>query len=595
MQVTVYCDHRKKYGGMGTLNNHMNRNHKSIFDSEKRIREETVAAEKGHPITSYTPRTITSEIFRHKIVMFMICTDQPFTLVEDEFFRDLINYCSSDNKECKLFCAKTGKSDIESLYHEFKAKMKEILENNDGKISFKVLSITTDNAFNMDTMFTELEKLALQCSVTFDSKNFRVRCFAHIMNLSCQAMIHSVGDGDATKYSSDSEDDDEENVNRARDLPVIAKLRKGVVGIRKSPQRREIFSRQCIAANIKPKIVVRDVRTRWNSTHAMFERAKQLRQPYDLTLASIQKLRKYGLFDEDWEKIDKLIDLLSPFQEATLMLSNEHSPTISRIAGVYQELFNLLEKYVKTDVGDKGFLASKRAKRNDIQRYPAWLVEAAQRGLNKLEKCYPSSDGLVYIVGTVLDPRCKLLWYKATGWPKEWIDHCRKGVTELYKSQYKRIDVESTTTAPSNGQTKHSFKDLFSKQTKQYQKSSADDELKAYLSENVVDPDLLVKEKSGIDGVLGWWKIHQKEYPCLSKMARDFLPAAGTGVPVERFFSSGVDVVSPKQQSMSAQTIQMRICLKAWLKEKNSFKHDVFRAIAHKFGAMTADETEFVS
>ncbi|KAJ6646577.1 hypothetical protein Bhyg_01790 [Pseudolycoriella hygida] len=46
------------------------------------------------------------------------------------------------------------------------------------------------------------------------------------------------------------------------------------------------------------------------------------------------------------------------------------------------------------------------------------------------------------------------------------------------------------------------------KQMKQYQKSSADDELKAYLSENVADPDLLVKEKSGIDGVLGWWKIH---------------------------------------------------------------------------------------
>ncbi|KAJ6644047.1 hypothetical protein Bhyg_09013, partial [Pseudolycoriella hygida] len=203
------------------------------------------------------------------------------------------------------------------------------------------------------------------------------------------------------------------------------------------------------------------------------------RSKHNITLASIQKLRKYDLVDEDWEKIDKLIDLLSPFQEATVMLSNEHSPTISRIAGVYQELFNLLEKQLLV-----------------------YLV-------------HPLNSRTL-----VLDPRCKLLWYKATGWPKEWIVHCRKGVTQLYKSQYKRIDVESTTTAPSNDQTKHLFKDLFSKQMKQYQKSSADDELKAYLSENVVDPDLLVKEKSGIDGVLGWWKILQKEYPCLSKMAR---------------------------------------------------------------------------
>ncbi len=74
-------------------------------------------------------------------------------------------------------------------------------------------------------------------------------------------------------------------------------------------------------------------------------------------------------------------------------------------------------------------------------------------------------------------------------------------------------------------------------------------------------------------------------------MARDFLPAAGTGVPVERLFSSGGDVVSPRQQSMSAQTIQMRVCLKAWLKNKNSFNQDLSKAVAHKFG-VTYDEIE---
>lgn len=439
----------------------MNRNHKSVFDNEKKTKEETDAAESGRSVTSHTPRVITSEIFRHKIVMFLICTDQPFTLVEDEFFRDLISYCSSDNKECKLFCAKTAKSDIKGLYDEYKDKMKACLENNEAKVSFvidcwtssnqlpfqgvvarwindewelcqtvldlsilkgthegvniaasfwdvvedynlcqKILSVTTDNAYNMDTMFVELERLALLSGVIFDSKNFRVRCFAHIMNLSCKAMIQSVGDGDAEKYSSDSEDDDEENTAKLKDLPVIAKLRKGVVGIRKSPQRREIFSRQCVAASIKPKVVIRDVRTRWNSTHAMLERAKELRQPYDLTLTSIPKLRKYSLLDEEWEKIYELINLLAPFQEATVMLSNEHSPTISRISGVYQELFNHLEKYTKSESGDTGLLPSKRAKRNDIQQYPVWLVDAAQRGLDKLEKYYPSSDGLVYIVGT---------------------------------------------------------------------------------------------------------------------------------------------------------------------------------------------------
>lgn len=44
---------------------------------------------------------------------------------------------------------------------------------------------------------------------------------------------------------------------------------------------------------------------------------------------------------------------------------------------------------------------------------------------------------------------------------------------------------------------------------KKFQKASSDDELKSYLTDHVVDPDLLVKEKSGIDGVLGWWKVRR--------------------------------------------------------------------------------------
>lgn len=78
-------------------------------------------------------------------------------------------------------------------------------------------------------------------------------------------------------------------------------------------------------------------------------------------------------------------------------------------------------------------------------------------------------------------------------------------------------------------------------------------------------------------------------------MAKDFLPASGTGVPVERLFSSGADVVSPRQQSMSSETIRMRICLKSWLKNKNSFKADILKAIAHKFGVIEEDQAESVS
>ena len=43
--------------------------------------------------------------------------------------------------------------------------------------------------------------------------------------------------------------------------------------------------------------------------------------------------------------------------------------------------------------------------------HPTFLLEAAKCACDKLNKYYPSSDGLAYIIGTVLDPRCKMVWY----------------------------------------------------------------------------------------------------------------------------------------------------------------------------------------
>ncbi|OXA40373.1 putative AC9 transposase [Folsomia candida] len=75
-------------------------------------------------------------------------------------------------------------------------------------------------------------------------------------------------------------------------------------------------------------------------------------------------------------------------------------------------------------------------------------------------------------------------------------------------------------------------------------------EIARYLSQPVISPNALN------NGALGWWKNHESDYPTLSKMARDFLTAAGAGVPVERLFSSGSTLLTPKRQKMSPSTIQ---------------------------------------
>lgn len=437
-------------GSTGSLVNHMKRKHLSMFNEEiSRIVPSKVEK-----------RLVTKEIFRQKISHFIVCCDEPFTIVESPYFIDLIDYCSEGNEACKLFSAKTAKEDIDKLYIECKANLNETLQNNAGKVSCiidcwtssnqhpfqgviarwitddwelrnvvidltilhgshsginiaksfwdvlldygiveKLLSVTTDNATNMDTMFEELEKLAAAFGVPFDSKNFRVRCFIHILNLASRAMINAVGDGDSTTYPSDDESDGEDEIEKecSKVLPVVAKIRKGVVAIRNSPQRREMFQKQCCVAGIEHKNLLRDVRTRFNATFTMIERAKQMMIPFDMTLNCIPKLRKYGLNKEEWQMIDELIKLLSPFKEATVMLSNEHSPTMSRLASVYHLLFDHLEKYIESKDDDP---PAKRARNKNHTERPEWLINAAKNGWEKLRKYYPTSDGLVHIVAT---------------------------------------------------------------------------------------------------------------------------------------------------------------------------------------------------
>jgi hypothetical protein len=56
------------------------------------------------------------------------------------------------------------------------------------------------------------------------------------------------------------------------------KLRKIIIKIRASPQRRERFKQQCVAADVKSLELIPDVVTRWNSTNDMIARVLELKQ-----------------------------------------------------------------------------------------------------------------------------------------------------------------------------------------------------------------------------------------------------------------------------------------------------------------------------
>ena len=55
-----------------------------------------------------------------------------------------------------------------------------------------MLGISTDNASNMNVMFKKFESICGYEGINFDANNQRVRCLAHIINLSAQNILKSL-------------------------------------------------------------------------------------------------------------------------------------------------------------------------------------------------------------------------------------------------------------------------------------------------------------------------------------------------------------------------------------------------------------------
>lgn len=581
-------------GSTGNLHNHLRLVHASTyaeFSSSNPSKKPRVTqrALLEHVLTGKPKEKLTRDGFIEKLIDFAVLTDQPFNVVDNPNFSELLDYISKDVAATVLPGRKGFTTEIEKKYGIMKRKVKELLENAgsrcslviDGwtsanqlafqgviirfidrnwilfnipidvtplsgphnganiadalykvlqeyEITSKVLSITTDNATNMDTFFDAFQvMLEEKLGVPFDKENQRIRCLAHIVNLCAKDIMRNVDETESTKS-------------------IIEKLRKGVIGIRGSPQRREIYLRNCTENGIGDLLPIQDVPTRWNSTFDMIERALRIETAFTATLKTIGELRSYILSEQDWALLKQLMDFLAPLKQATQMISKETAPNIASSTMIYNYLL-------------KHFEDATTKKRREKNRNPDWLVDSAKKGLVKLEKYYPESDGKVYVIGTILHPGFKLDWYKHANWPEKWISNCKNIIFKEWNDYYKPKSSAPATSTETNSEGLDFFSALYNSQMANTS-TSVKDELKKYLSEPTLKDPL--KE----DGLLTWWKCHELEYPYLSKMARDYLAVAGSGVPVERLFSLGSDTISDDRYSLSSDHIRMLMCLKCWLK-----------------------------
>ncbi|KAJ6560605.1 ribonuclease H-like domain-containing protein, partial [Mycena vulgaris] len=176
-----------------------------------------------------------------------------------------------------------------------------------------------------------------------------LRCFPHIVNLACKAVLGAITDMDFA--ASESADFVPRPADAATFLDAIARdpvatVRTTVRVIRASSLRRQYFSEVLKALQQKDLQLLRDVDTRWSSTLLMIDRAILLREAIDKFLSDPQfrDLHKYKLGNEEWEALEAFKRILSVPHAFQQRLSAEKTPTLGDALPAFEAMIKAWEK-----------------------------------------------------------------------------------------------------------------------------------------------------------------------------------------------------------------------------------------------------------
>ena len=135
--------------------------------------------------------------------------------------------------------------------------------------------------------------------------------------------------------------------------------------------------------------------TRWGSTLDMLQRIYQCRTAVTSCLLTIRETRGRekpppNLTEEEWLQVGAIIELLKPFQVATVFLSTQRSPAIGAVLPV----FNNLQRQLQVATDDLGVIKA--------------LKPVLLHHLNEVKHHWAEIDAVQHVT-SFLDPRTKVL------------------------------------------------------------------------------------------------------------------------------------------------------------------------------------------
>ncbi|XP_065652748.1 E3 SUMO-protein ligase ZBED1-like [Hydra vulgaris] len=357
----------------------------------------------------------------------------------------------------------------------------------------KIFSIGTDNGRNI-----------VKAVSSFPFKH--LPCFAHTVQLIIKSAIEET----------------------AFDI-TLAKCHRIVGHFKHSPANNMELHESQIDLDLPQENLIQDVVTRWNSMYDMLRRMLKHKKAITVTLDE-QNHHFQTLTEREWEKMEKIADVLQPCKVASELLGGNKYVSSSVVLPIICHL------------------SCEMIIQDDDPRYIALFKE---KFVNEMERRFNdfSNDSWLQI-SSALDSRFKNLSFIASNERSNVWQRLSKLLESVPDLRPVSIEQEPKEASAKNLKMVFNLPDLDEVDF------PSEDEVSRYRKEPCAKMD---------SDPLQWWKLHQGSYPRLATIAKKYLSVPATTVPCERLFSTAGFIADKHRSSLLPDSLNMLLCLKDWL------------------------------
>src|SRR5450432_3197781 len=273
----------------------------------------------------------------------------------------------------------------------------ELLQELD--IESKVITITSDNASNNETMIDAIDSSLLERfprsnnllnMPRFHGQSSYIRCIAHVLNRIVKLILKTLNSGDRTAANDAIELVSNRQYMDTSDS-ALARLRVLIIWISRSLERKSQWRHICHDNSLPDSLIPYDVDTRWNSTYLMLEASIKARRQISRWISFYSNIPQFT--ELDWDYLQQIAKVLRRFYEHTEYISRS-ALQMSYAVPIYYDLHDILN-----DVAERT---------SDFMDLNESISQAVQSSLALYKKYYDFMDGLdVYYIALILNPRYK--------------------------------------------------------------------------------------------------------------------------------------------------------------------------------------------